>query len=98
MQLTRRHVAYFVLRGLAAGGVLISATVVPPGLPAALLCMGSGLLAVLTCIGVNAGGPGERAGSRAQQRAYDRVRAPQGLWPPYDDSYVVVDGSRAVDR
>ncbi len=88
MQLTRRHVAYFALRGLAAAGVLVSATLVPPGLPAALLCMGSGLLAVLTCIGVNAGGPGEQLGSRAQWRAYERIRAPQGQWPPYDDSYL----------
>ena len=98
MQIDRRVVAYVVLRGLAAGGVLAAATLLPPGLPAALLCVASGLLAVLTCIGVNAGGPGERAGSRAQQRAYERIRAPQGAWPPYDDAYVVeaelVDGER----
>lgn len=87
--MSRREIVYFSLRGLAALGVLLSATVVPHGLAAALLCIGCGLLAVLTCVGVMAGGPGERAGSRPQQRAYDRVRAPQGEWPPYDRSRVV---------
>lgn len=91
----RRQTAYFVLRGLAALGVALSATVLPPGLPAALVCVASGVLAVLTCIGVNAGGPGERAGARPQQRAYDRLRAPQGTWPPYDAR--VVDGELARD-
>lgn len=95
MQVTGRHVAYVALRGLAALGVVASATLVPPGLPAMLLCLASGVLAVVTCVGVNAGGPGERAGSRAQQRAYERVRAPQGLWPPYDDSYLTAE---LVDR
>lgn len=98
MQLTPRHVVYFSLRGLAALGVLVSATVVPRGLPAALLCMACGLLAVLTCVGVNAGATGERAGARAQDRAYQRIRPPQGEWPPYDPGRVVdgvlVDGER----
>ena len=89
MQLPGRQVAYLALRGLAAAGVVVSATLVPPGLPAALLRVASGLLAVLTCVGVNAGGPGERAGARAQQRAYDRIRAPQGQWPPYADPHPV---------
>lgn len=92
MPLPRRQLAYFTLRGLAAAGVLASATVVPHGLPAALLCMGSGLLAVLTCVGVNAGGPGERAGAEAQQRAYDRIRPPQGAWPPYERGRVADGG------
>lgn len=96
MQLSRRHVAYFALRGLAAVGVLLSATVLPRGLPAALLCMACGVLAVLTCVGVNAGAAGEQAGARAQDRAYQRIRAPQGTWPPYDPGRVV-DG-RLVDR
>ncbi len=85
----RREVAYFSLRGLAALGVLLSATVLPHGLPAALVCIGSGLLAVLTCVGVNAGGPGEYASTAPQQRAYDRVRPPQGDWPPFAPSQVV---------
>jgi hypothetical protein len=87
--LTRREVTYFVLRGAAALGVVLSATVAPRGLPAALLCVGCGLLAVLTCVGVNAGGPGEAAGTAPQQRAYERVRAPQGEWPPYPHERVV---------
>lgn len=80
---------YFSLRGLAVVGVLLSATLLPPGLPAALLCIGSGLLAILTCVAVNAGGPGEQSGSAPFQRAYDRVRAPQGEWPPFDPGKVV---------
>lgn len=77
-----RKTAYFTLRGLAALGV-VGASLLPSGLPAALLCIGCGLLAVLTCVGVNAGAAGEQAGSRAQARAYDRLRAPVGDWPPY---------------
>ena len=88
-RLHRREVTYFTLRGIAALGVVLSATVLPHGLPAALLCIASGVLAVLTCVGVNAGGPGEQSGSAPFQRAYDRVRAPQGEWPPYDPSKVV---------
>lgn len=88
-RLNRREIAYFVLRGLAALGVVLSATVLPHGAPAALLCIGSGILAVLTCVGVNAGGPGEQAGSAAYERVYDRMRAPQGDWPPYDPARVV---------
>ncbi len=88
-RLTRRETTYFLLRGLAAAGVVLSAVVLPPGLPAALLCIGSGLLAVLSCMGTNAGGPGELAGAAAQERAYRRVRPPQGDWPPYDPGQVV---------
>ncbi len=87
-RLTRREIAYFTLRGAAAVGVVVSATLIPHGLPAALLCIASGLLAIFTCIGVNAGGPGEQSGSAPFQRAYDRVRAPQGEWPPYDGKVV----------
>ncbi|HEU0102080.1 MAG TPA: hypothetical protein VFR07_07130 [Mycobacteriales bacterium] len=88
-RLTRRETAYFSLRGLAALGVVVSATVLPHGLPAAVLCIACGALAVLTCVGVMAGGPGEQSGSAPFQRAYDRVRAPQGDWPPYDPAKVV---------
>ena len=88
-RLSRREIAYFGLRGLAAVGVVVSATVLPHGLPAALVCIASGILAVLTCVGVNAGGPGEQAGSQAFERAYAKVRPPQGDWPPYDPSRVV---------
>lgn len=88
-RLSQREIAYFTLRGLAALGVVLSMTVLPRGLPAALICVVSGVLAVLTCIGVNAGGPGEQSGSAPFQRAYDRVRPPQGEWPPYDPAKVV---------
>jgi hypothetical protein len=88
-RLTRREIAYFTLRGLAALGVVLSMTVLPSGLPAALICVVSGVLAVLTCIGVNAGGPGEQSGSAPFERAYAKVRPPQGDWPPYDPSRVV---------
>ena len=85
MQLDRRQKAYFGLRGLAAAGIPTSVLLLPPGLPAAALCVASGLLAVFACIGVNAGGPGERAGARAQERSLARMRAPQGEWPPYPE-------------
>lgn len=80
----RRQRTYFALRGLAALGVVGSAALLPRGLPAALLMVAFGVLAVLTCFGVNAGGPGERAGARARERGYAQVRAPQGQWPPYE--------------
>ena len=85
----RREISYFVLRGIAALGVLLSATVLPRGGPAALVCVLSGILAVLTCVGVNAGGPGEQSGSAPFERAYERVRPPQGEWPPYAADRVV---------
>lgn len=83
MHLDRREKAYFGLRGLAALGVPASVLLMPPGVPAAAACVGFGLLAVFTCVGVNAGGPGEQAGAREQNRRLERVRAPQGDWPPY---------------
>lgn len=98
--MSRRETAYYTLRGGAAVGFVLAATVLPHGLPAALLGMACGVLAILTCIGVNAGGPGEQAGAAAQNRAYDRVRAPQGTWPPYDPGRIVegsVVPSRPVD-
>ena len=78
-----------MLRGAAALGVLLSATVLPRGGVAALVCVVSGLLAVLTCIGVNAGGPGEQSGSAPFERAYEKIRPPQGDWPPYTPDRVV---------
>ena len=95
MRLDARQKTYFTLRGGAALVFVLAALVLPRGVPAGLLAVAAGLVAVLACIGVNAGGPGERAGSRPQQRAYERVRAPQGLWPPYDDSYLT---AQLVDR
>lgn len=64
--------------------MLLLAVVVPPGIGAALLFVAGGLLAVLTSFGTNAGGPGEQAGARPQDRHFDRLMPPQGDWPPYD--------------
>ena len=87
--MTRRQQAYFLFRGSSAGIFLLSATVLPRGAPAAIGCAIAGLGGLLTCIGVNAGGPGEQAGARVQQVEYEKVRAPQGDWPPYPPEKVV---------
>lgn len=94
MQLDRRQKTYVVVRCGAALVFILAALLMPPGLGAGLVIMGAGVVAVLTCIGTLAGGPGERAGARAQNRALAQMRAPQGDWPPYDDT-TVVDGELA---
>jgi hypothetical protein len=91
---TRRQQAYFLFRGSSAGVFLLSATVLPRGVPAVLGCVVAGMGGLLTCLGVNAGGPGEAAGARVQAVQYDKVRAPQGDWPPFDPDKVV-DGELA---
>lgn len=83
-----RQAAYFTLRGGTLALFLLSATVLH-GPPAVVCCVTAGVGGLLTCIGVNAGGPGERSGARREQDRYERVRAPQGDWPPYDSSKVV---------
>lgn len=80
---------YLGVRGGAAALFVASATVVPRGTAAGLLAMLAGVIAVLSCIGVNAGGPGERAGAVAGARAMDEHRAPQGDWPPFPADKVV---------
>ncbi len=87
--MTVRQKAYFAFRGSSAGVFLLSATVLPHGAPAVIGCIVAGLGGILTCIGVNAGGPGERAGALAQGVVYAKVRAPQGDWPPFDDRKVI---------
>lgn len=87
--MTSRQRAYFVLRGGSAVTFLVSATALPHGWPALTGCAVAGLGGILTCLGVNAGGPGESAGSRAQGVRYDKVRAPQGDWPPYPVDKIV---------
>jgi len=86
---TGRQLAYFSVRGVAAVAFVLGATVLPRGLPSALVCLAAGLAAVGSCLGVGAGGPGERAGARPQDRYFDSVTPPQGDWPPYqvDPSY-----------
>lgn len=83
MRLDRRQRTYFAVRGAAALVFVLAAGVLPRGVPAALLCVAAGLVAIMTSFSTNAGGPGERAGARPQDRAFDRMRAPQGDWPPY---------------
>jgi len=92
--MTPRQKAYFVFRGGSAGVFLLSATVLPRGAPAVIGCIVAGAGGILTCLAVNAGGPGERAGARVQTVNYDKTRAPQGDWPPFDETKVV-DGELA---
>ena len=77
---------YLVIRITAAIAFVLAATVLPPGVPAALVVVVAGIAAVMTCFGTNAGGPGERAGARPQDRYFDSILPPQGDWPPYDPS------------
>lgn len=96
--MSRRHVTYFTVRAVAGVVFILAATVVPRGIPAALLILGAGLATVATSLGTNAGGPGERAGARPQDRWFDSVRAPQGQWPPYEGSSQQVPDPGATSR
>lgn len=89
MRLDARQKTYFALRGGAALMLVLAALVLPHGVPAGLLAMAAGLVAVMSCIGVNAGGPGERAGTAAQDRWLSSIRPPQGEWPPFPEDRVV---------
>ena len=73
------------MRLAAATVFVLAATVLPRGVPAALLVVVAGVVAVLSSLWANAGGPGEQAGARPQNRFFDSVVPPQGDWPPYDD-------------
>lgn len=84
--MSRRQRAYLGIRLGAAVLFLVAVSVVPPGVPAGLMVMAAGLVAVLSCVGVNAGAVGEQAGAREQNRWFDSVRAPQGEWPPYAEA------------
>lgn len=68
-----------------------AATLLPRGVPAALLVVAAGVAAVVSSLWANAGGPGERAGARPQDRFFDSVTPPQGDWPPYDPSLGTAD-------
>lgn len=87
--MTGRAKAYFGIRVLALTGFVLAATVLPSGVPAGIVAAAAGVVGLLTCIGVNAGGPGERAGAREEGVRYDKARAPQGDWPPYPVDKVV---------
>jgi hypothetical protein len=76
----------YLLARLGAFTVLVAAaTLLPRGVPAALLVVAAGVVAVVSSLWANAGGPGERAGARPQDRWFDSVMPPQGDWPPYDE-------------
>ena len=87
-----RQLTYFAVRAAAAVAFVVGATVMPPGVPAALVVMAAGIAAFATCLGVNAGGPGERAGARPQDRYFDSLQAPQGDWPPYQEGPSLQEG------
>lgn len=80
----RRKRTYLLVRLAAATVFVLAATVLPRGVPAALLVVAAGVVAVVSSLWANAGGPGERAGARPQDRWFDSVAPPQGDWPPYD--------------
>ena len=83
MRLDRRQKTYLVVRIGAAVGFLLAATVLPRGPFAGVVIILAGIVGLMSCLWTNAGSPGELAGSRAQERALQQVRAPQGDWPPY---------------
>jgi hypothetical protein len=86
---TGRAKAYFGIRGVALVAFVMSWAVLPPGGLAAGVAIAAGIAGILTCIGVNAGGPGEQAGARLQMDHYESIRPPQGDWPPFDEDRVV---------
>src|SRR4051812_13543869 len=87
--MTARQKAYYGIRATALLVFILAAVVLPSGLLAGFVAGGAGIVGLLTCIGVNAGGPGEQAGALEQGVRYERSRAPQGDWPPYDEDKVV---------
>lgn len=76
------------MRLVAAVVFVLAATVLPRGVPAALLVVAAGVVAVVSSLWANAGGPGERAGARPQDRWFDSVSPPQGDWPPYEPDVI----------
>jgi hypothetical protein len=82
--MSRRQGTYLAVRFGAAVVFLVAATLMPRGVTAGLVIMAAGIVAVLSCVGINAGGPGEQWGARPQDRWFDSLRAPQGDWPPYE--------------
>jgi hypothetical protein len=86
---TARQKWYYGIRALALLGFVLAALLMPSGVPAGIVAGSAGVIGLLTCIGVNAGGPGEQAAAREEGVRYDRSRAPQGDWPPYPDGKVV---------
>ena len=87
--MTSRQKAYYGIRAAALLTFLLAALLMPSGVPAGLVAGGAGIIGLLTCIGVNAGGPGEHAGALEQGVRYERARPPQGDWPPYPEDQVI---------
>ena len=83
--MTRKR-TYLVVRLAAFAVLVVAATALPRGVPAALLVVAAGVAAVVSSLWANAGGPGERAGERPVDRWFDSVAPPQGDWPPYEVS------------
>ena len=73
-----------LVRIVAGIAFLVGAVVLPHGVPAALVVVAAGVAAVLSSLWSMAGGPGERAGARQQDRWFDSVSPPQGDWPPHE--------------
>ena len=82
MARSRKRV-YLLVRLGALVAFLVGAVALPHGVPAALLVVAAGVVAVVSSLWSNAGGPGERAGAREQDRWFDSIMPPQGEWPPY---------------
>lgn len=98
MGLSARQKGYLAVRG-GAGLVFVGAAALGPTGPATgFVCLAAGLVGMLTCVGTNAGGPGEQAGARHEQRRVARFRAPQGDWPPYDPTRVTDSAASEVAR
>lgn len=94
MSLRRRKLVYFWLRAVCLLAFLLAAFVMPPGGVAGAVALAAGAIAVLAGIGVNAGGPGERAGARTTSDYFSSISPPQGEWPPFDPKRIV-DGEVA---
>lgn len=95
--MTGRQKAYLTIRSSAVLAFVMSWAVMPSGVLAGVVAIAAGLVGMLTCIGVNAGGPGERAGARVQDQQLHQVRPPQGDWPPYEEDRIV-DGEVVAPR
>ncbi len=89
MSLRRRKVAYFGLRAVCLVAFLVAVFVMPRGGAAGAVALAAGGIAVLAGIGVNAGGPGERAGARVTTDYFTSITPPQGEWPPFDKDRVI---------
>ena len=86
---TARQKAYYGIRLSALICFVLAALVMPSGVPAGIVAGAAGVIGMLTCLGVNAGGPGEQAGAREEGVRFEKSRPPQGDWPPYEETKVV---------